>query len=304
MSQTLDCQPACCDTLQTVNIPGNIGTTGAAGQGAFTTTTASFILPAAGATVALNGTGAADPFIHLLKTSWMAFGSTIYISDGAFKATFTVGIITADTKITALFLGNNGDSIAGSVMGINALVVPSGTQKAFSGLPTALTDTATVATTGNVVAAGAGVQHLEFPHTFIGGTVAVEPVTNYVIGYKFKILSWTFVTEVLLVGGGGSRVCNMEIGKSGVDVDVGTAPSTLTIPIANAVVGTFTNGAAVVGANTGTSADTFSIEIAAGGTAFTSGSGTFIITIQNMDTADAIKSHSDKINSLITALSP
>lgn len=134
MSQTLDCQPACCDTLQTVNIPGNIGATGTAGQGAFTTTTASFRLPAAGATVALNGAGAADPFIYLLKTSWMAYGSTIYISDGTFKATFTVGTITADIRITALFLGNTGDSVAGSTMGTGALVVPSGTQPSLTGL--------------------------------------------------------------------------------------------------------------------------------------------------------------------------
>lgn len=133
-------------------------------------------------------------------------------------------------------------------------------------------------------AAGVGIQTLCIPHTFIGGTSAVEPITAYTPGYKFKILSWAFVPSVLLVGASGSRVANMEIGTT----DVGTTPSTCTILEANAAVGVVTAGTAVAGANTGTSSDTFSIEIASGGTAFSAGSGTFIVRIQNMDTADAL----------------
>lgn len=155
-----------------------------------------------------------------------------------------------------------------------------------------ITDNST-GTAGDTIAAGVGVGVWEFEHTFIGGTSAVEPVTAWTPGHKFKILSWSFVTEVALVGSGGSRVANMEIGTT----DVGTSPSTLTIPIANTAVGTVTAGAAVAGANTGTAADTFSIEIASGGTAFTAGSGTFRVVYQNMDTADAIASLAAKLQS-------
>lgn len=182
-----------------------------------------------------------------------------------------------------------------------ALIASSATQAAW-GNPAAVTLTATALTdsstgsAGNTIAAGAGVQTIQFAHTFIGGTSAVEPVTNYTPGFKFKILKWAAVSDVLLVGAGGSRVANMEIGS----VDVGTTPSTITLIEANAAVGTVTAGTTVTGANTGTASDTISIEIATGGTAFSAGKVNFIITLQNMDTADAVASLSAKINTLIS----
>ena len=42
--------------------------------------------------------------------------------------------------------------------------------------------------------------------------------------------------------------------------------------------------------------------MAAGGTAFASGAGYFVIKIQNLDQADAIAILSDHVNDLITAL--
>jgi hypothetical protein len=90
----------------------------------------------------------------------------------------------------------------------------------------------------------------------------------------------------------------MEIGGT----DVGTVPSTLVIPIANAAVGTVTAGAAVAGANTGTNADSFSIEIANSGTEFTAGMVTFVVRVQNMDQANSVASLAANINSLIVAL--
>lgn len=149
----------------------------------------------------------------------------------------------------------------------------------------ALTDS-TTGSAGAALAAGAGYSLLAIPHTFIGGTSAVESVTTLTLGFKFKIISWAAVTTVALVGSGGSRVANMEIGAT----DVGTVASTITVPIANTAVGTVTAGTAVEGANTGAANATFSIEIASGGTAFTAGSVMFLVLIQNMDTADAIAS--------------
>lgn len=160
-----------------------------------------------------------------------------------------------------------------------------------------LTDS-TTGSASTTLAAGVGLHRLSFAHTFIGGTDAVEPVTNLTLGYKFKILSWAFITDVLLAGAGGSRVANMEIGST----DVGTVVSTCTIPIANAAVGTVTAGTAVSGANTGSSSATFSIEIAASGTEFTAGKGQFSILVQNMDTADALASLAAQTDALLVDL--
>jgi hypothetical protein len=169
--------------------------------------------------------------------------------------------------------------------------------------PPAAVDYSALTTAGAVVnlaaATGVGISVLAFPHTFIGGTAAVQPVTAYIIGYKFRLVSWCWVNEVLLVGAGGSRVANMVIGA----VPVG-APSTITIDVATPTVGAKISGTAFASANTGSASDTFSIQIANGGTAFTAGSGTFLVLIQNMDTADAVASLAKHVNDLITALTP
>ncbi len=207
-----------------------------------------------------------------------------------------------------MFLGYPSDSapastiLEGTGTGTDGRVSPSGELPVLAApLPTAVNYTA-LTTAGAIdnanVAAGVGRCQLFIPHTFIGGTAAVEPVTTLVIPYKFKLISWNFVTEVALVGGGGSRVANMEIGTT----DVGTVPSTCTILIAATAVGTVTPGTAIAGAQTGNAGDSISIEIAAGGTAFTAGSGTFVIDIANMDTADAVASMSDHVNDLIVSL--
>lgn len=162
----------------------------------------------------------------------------------------------------------------------------------------AVTTDSTTGTAQAAAAAGVGVGTWYFTHTFIGGTSAVEPVTAWTPGFKFKILSWSCVTSVLLVGAGGSRVANMEIGTT----DVGTVASTITIPIANAAVGVVTAGTAVSGANTGTSASTFSIEIANGGTEFTAGTVTFAVVYQNMDTADAVAAILEDLAALRTGV--
>lgn len=145
----------------------------------------------------------------------------------------------------------------------------------------------TTGTAGTTLAAGAGCFTLTIPCTFPAGTSAGDVITNYVLGYKFKILAWSFTTDVPGVGAGASRVFNMEIGTT----DVGTVPSTITCTEASTSdIGEQTAGTAVSGANTGASTDSFSIEVANGGTAFTAGSGFFTVKIQNLDTADAIAS--------------
>lgn len=139
----------------------------------------------------------------------------------------------------------------------------------------------------SAIAAGVGVYELAFKATLpVGGTTAVDQVTAFTPGHKFKILAWSYVEDVPTTGTNSSRVYNMEIGTT----DVGTVASTVTITTASAAAGRVIAGTAVSGANTGTSTDTISIEVAASGTTHVSGSGTFVIRIQNMDTADAFAS--------------
>jgi len=162
----------------------------------------------------------------------------------------------------------------------------------------AITDNST-GTVSDTVAAGVGISTMHFPFEFVTSTSAIDVVTAFVPGFKFKILDWAWVDGGTdLVGASGSRVANMEIGA----VDVGTSPSTLTVVQASTAPGRRIDGTAVAGANTGSASDTFSIEIASGGTTITAGNGSFSVVIQNMDTADAVASISDKWNEIRTTL--
>ncbi len=294
-----------CPDPTIVEVPGQPGEDGAAGDAgtngvnAFTlTTTSPIVLPAVAGPVT-------NPAIQTFADcSWFAVGQVIIISDENDNewGTFRVLTVASSTGATLEWLDYPGDAAGTTSLAVGSKVSPAGSLAALAApLPTAVNYTA-LTTAGAIdnanVAAGVGRSQLFFPHTWIGGTAAVEPVTTLVIPYKFKLISWYFVTEVALVGGGGSRVANMEIGTT----DVGTVPSTCTILIAATATGTVTAGTAIAGAQTGNAGDNISIEIAAGGTAFTAGSGTFVIDIANMDTCDSIASLSDHVNDLIVSL--
>lgn len=162
----------------------------------------------------------------------------------------------------------------------------------------ALTDS-TTGTAGTTLAAGVGCYWLSFPATIIAGTSAADYVTAITLGHKFKILGWNWLTAVAVAGASGSRVFNLEIGTT----DVGTVVSTCTVTTAaDATVGAIRPATTVTGANTGSATDTFSIEVASGGTSITGGSGSFNILVQNMDVADAVASMARQGNALRTAL--
>ena len=80
-------------------------------------------------------------------------------------------------------------------------------------------------------------------------------------------------------------------------------PSTVTLTEAGtAAVGAITASTAVSGANTGAAGATLSVEVANGGTAFTAGQGVFLVTLKNMDTADAIAGIATGLNAVRTAI--
>jgi hypothetical protein len=291
MPAPIPCQTSCCPEEEIVNTPGPTGADGTAGTdgddglNAFSFTTEDFTIPAIGANVT----------IAVTDSTWMTAGQTVYVEGAGFYEVISKSD-SSHATIQRLDVAEN--TFTGNVA-FPVQVSPAGAAgpSAIGALPNPFTDNSG-GTPSDTINAGVGIQVFEFPHTFIGGTSAVEPVTTWTPGFNFEILSWSFVTEVLLVGAAGSRVANMEINGT----DVGTVPSTITIPIANATVGTVTAGTAVAGANTGGPGDSFSIEIASGGTQFTAGSGTFVIRVRNMDSVNAIASLADHINDLIAAL--
>lgn len=154
-------------------------------------------------------------------------------------------------------------------------------------LPTALTDSGGGASQ-SAVAAGAGIYTVTIPLTSLAtglSTSAIDLLTSWVPGHKFKVLSFGFVTTVAGTGSGASQVFNLEIGTTNLTGGV------LTLTLASqSAIGVLTAATAVTAANTGTASDAISLEMAAGGTVFTAGAGYFVISMQNMDVADAFAS--------------
>lgn len=212
--------------------------------------------------------------------------------------------ITINEKSLAVFIGQGTEANAYSCQydtaaGAAYTQTYSTADRTHANLTAAdLTDNST-GSASTTIAAGVGVYDLPLYAVLpIGGTSAVDQVTTFTPGHKFKILAWSYLESVATTGTNSSRVYNMEIGTT----DVGTSPSTLTVTTSGAAVGRVIAGTAVSGANTGTSSDTISIEVAASGTTHDAGAGMFIIRIQNMDTADAIASLAAQTDALLVDL--
>jgi hypothetical protein len=162
---------------------------------------------------------------------------------------------------------------------------------------TQLTDSST-GTASNTLAATVGIQTVAIPIQLASmTTAAADLATNYVPGYAFELLSLEFVTTTLGTGASASQILNLEIGTTNVTGGV------LTIALADTdVLGEKKAATAITAANTGTAADTISVEVAAGGTVFTAGAGFLLLKLRNMDTVNALASLSAKVNAIITAL--
>lgn len=164
----------------------------------------------------------------------------------------------------------------------------------------ALTDSTTGASSGTTLAAGVGVNTVTIPLTSLAtglSTSAIDLLTAYTPGYKFKLLALDFVTTVAGTGTSASQAFNLAIGSTA------TTGGVCTVTLASTdTIGKVTAGTSITAANTGTASDTLSIKMAAGGTVFTAGAGYFVIKIQNMDTADAHAAEVRLLNATRTAL--
>ncbi len=153
------------------------------------------------------------------------------------------------------------------------------------GKATLLTDSTTGSTATTTAAAGFGIETITIPLTSLAtglSTSAIDLLTTYTLGYKFKLLAFDFVTTIVGAGTNASQTFNLAIGSTA------TTGGSLNATLASTnTIGKITNASSITALNTGTASDTLSIKMAVSGTVFTSGSGYFVIKVQNMDTADA-----------------
>lgn len=294
MSAAQDCACACPDPTVTLvpGSPGENGADGVDGVNAFTETTQSFIIPAIDANVTVN----------VESSDWMTIGQEVAIEgagDAGRAGTFFVVSKPSATSVSLRYENFYVNTETGVSVPAGSQVSPSGVQSPLaSGLPSLLLVYPS-GTPSNQIQPTAGIYNMTIPHSFASGTSAGEVVTEIVIGHAFRIIGWYFVADVPGVGASASRVFNMEINTT----NVGTVTSTVTATEAStSAKGEVTLGTTVTGANEGSNADTFSIEVAAGGTQFSAGSGYFVVKIQNVDDSNAYATFVSYIDDLIEAL--
>lgn len=276
------CTPCCPDTelVQTPGLEGPPGTDGEAGSdgvNAFTITTSNFQVPAISASVS----------VAVANSSWMTVGQNVFVLGAGY---FSVTSKANSLQATLTYLDYSGNTNTGNIIASGAQISPAGTQPDFSAI-TALTDNST-GTASNTIAVGTGVATLCFWMS-AAAIANGDLLTEYVPGYRFKILKFDARCAVPVTTGAKASTLNLEINTTNVTGG------------AIALSGTYAQGAAQAGsavtaANVGTAADSISIE-ASGTTAFVEGAFWLIISIQNMDSADSIASLADHINDILSA---
>lgn len=274
---TTPCVPCGTSPLVT-NVPGS------SGASAVTTTSAGFVIPAVGATVAIS---AGD-------TSWIKTNANVFISDGANEGNFLVTVNSA-TSITGLFLGFQGDSAAGTTIASGAIVMPGVGNLTFSNaldLLTAFTDNSG-GTKSDTIAA-TSVRNLVIIGPFTMALLVNSQIWKATIPYAFTLNSVLFRANVAITTGAKAATLTAQI--------AGT-PTTGGVV---AVSGTYATGAtqagtAVSALNAGTAGQTLEIAVSAV-TTFTEGVGMVELSVTNNDLAATIAAVAFKANLLRAAL--
>ncbi len=109
-------------------------------------------------------------------------------------------------------------------------------------------------------------------------TAAADLITDFVPGFRGKIVSAQAFVRVLGTGSGASQVLNFEIGTTNLTGGV------LTPTLANtATLGARIAATAITAGNEFSATDTISLEVAASGTVFTAGAIEVYVILQNLD---------------------
>ena len=159
----------------------------------------------------------------------------------------------------------------------------------------ALTDS-TTGTAGTTLNAGAGVQVVSIPIELATITTNGNVLTAYTPGFKFKLLAVSFAVKAPVTTSGKLTTLSLKIGSTAVTGGAVALTSANATPL-----GAIIAGSSITAANTGSSSATLSV-VSSSTTAFTEGNGTLLLTVQNMDTADAIASQTVLLNELRASL--
>lgn len=276
------CTPCCSSTGTTVNVPGT------SGSSAITATTASFVIPAVGSTVAVS----------VGDTTWLKSGANVWISDGSKWGNFLV-TVNSSTSITAKFLGFNGasnpDSAVGSTIASGAIVMPGVGDLSFPwdlDALTAFTDNSG-GTKSDTIAATLAKNLIVFG-PWQATTIANGNLYEYAVPYAFQVLSATFRAEVAITTGAKAATFTTRINGVATTGGVISAAGTY-------AVGATQAGTAISGGNTGTAGQTLE-SLVSGVTAFTEGTVHLELVVLNTDLAATVAAIAFKANQLRTAL--
>lgn len=168
---------------------------------------------------------------------------------------------------------------AGAVMGRSPDAFPPGKISFFGDLEPVVQQTI------NAVA-GAAKFPLTFGVTFASmGTGGGTLVGAFTPGFAFKIVSTSLNVAVAGTGTSATQSLNWKIGSTNVTGGVINPTLADTNAVGNNVA-----GSSITAANTGLLTDTLSLVYATGGTAFTAGSGSVIVILENLDTSTVANS--------------
>ena len=146
---------------------------------------------------------------------------------------------------------------------------------------TALTDS-TTGTATTTLQPGVGMQTISIPVNLASITTNADVVTALTLGYKFKILSSTFVVTTPVTTGSKLTTLSLKINSTAVTGGAAALTSANCTPLGAKVA-----ASSITAANTGSASATLSV-VSSSTTAFTEGNGVLILQVQNMDTADAV----------------
>lgn len=278
MSATAPCVPCCSSSAQTVNTPGSTGAS------AVTTTSADFVIPAVGATVAIS----------VGDTSWMKTGANVFISDGSKVCNFQATVNSA-TSITGKFLGFQGDSAAGGTVTSGAIVMPGVGDLTFPWDLDALT-----AFTDN----SGGTKSDTIAATVVRNAIVIGPfsmallvnsqVWKIAIPYAFTLNSANFRCDIAITTGAKAATLTPQINSVAVTGGVMSVSGTY-------ATGATQAGSAVTAGNTGTAGQTLEIAVS-GVTAFSEGYGHVELSVTNNDLAATVAAIADKLATLRSKL--
>lgn len=275
----------------TIPIGYKVVGTGSPGENAYTTLGSDFVLNPSPTTSTME----------VISTRWMAPGQVLIVNDNQFGTGYAhvrVISINSGTFATVLFLNYSGDTTA-PFLPAGSNVVVSGADSTIGALPSPLPDSSRGSTVSSVTA-GTGAFFITVPLSSLAtglSTSAVSILNGYTPGFNFFVNSIVFVSTIVGAGAGASQTFSVAI--TGVPVTGGLL--VVTLASTNAI-GKQSFSSSITGLQNGGPSDTISLNMASGGTAFTSGAGFFIIYLINIDTANSISSINSKLTALIAAL--